>query len=169
MDVRKLRKIIELLTEFDVADFKLKDEESSVQIIRKYPLVQSHNQNSSTSAQSNHSIEANSNFGADDEKTANLTFANKGQKEQSPSNSHSLNDEKNIKSPMVGTFYSASSPDSEDFIKIGQKIEAGDMICIIEAMKIMNRIESDRAGIVKDILVQNGEPVQFGQVLVVLE
>ena len=70
---------------------------------------------------------------------------------------------------MVGTFYSAPSPDVDPFVKIGQKISKGDTICIIEAMKIMNQITSDVSGTVKEILVDNAQPVQFDQALVVIE
>ena len=74
-----------------------------------------------------------------------------------------------IKSPMVGTFYLSASPESTAFIEIGQNIVAGDIICIIEAMKMFNQIESDHSGIVKDILVENGHPVEFDEPLVIIE
>ena len=74
-----------------------------------------------------------------------------------------------VKSPMVGTFYRSSSPGAKPFVEIGDSVEAGDTLCIIEAMKLMNEIESDKAGTVKQILVENGQPVEFGQPLVVIE
>jgi acetyl-CoA carboxylase biotin carboxyl carrier protein len=73
-----------------------------------------------------------------------------------------------VKSPMVGTFYRAASPDSKPFVDVGDSVEVGDPICIIEAMKLMNEIEADKAGVVKEILVENGQPVEFGQPLVIL-
>jgi acetyl-CoA carboxylase biotin carboxyl carrier protein len=74
-----------------------------------------------------------------------------------------------VKSPMVGTFYRAASPGAKAFVEVGDRVEVGDPLCIIEAMKLMNEIESDKAGVVKRILVENGQPVEFGQPLVVLE
>lgn len=74
-----------------------------------------------------------------------------------------------ITSPMVGTFYSASSPTTPPFVEVGQSVKAGQVLCIIEAMKLMNQIESDKEGIIKEILVKDGAPVEFGQQLFVIE
>jgi acetyl-CoA carboxylase biotin carboxyl carrier protein len=74
-----------------------------------------------------------------------------------------------VNSPMVGTFYRAASPGSKAFVEIGQSVAVGDVLCIIEAMKILNQIESDRAGTVKRILVENGEPVEYNQPLFVID
>jgi acetyl-CoA carboxylase biotin carboxyl carrier protein len=73
-----------------------------------------------------------------------------------------------VKSPMVGTFYRAASPGAKSFVEVGDSVQAGDTLCIIEAMKLMNEIESDKTGVVKQILVENGQPVEFGQPLVVI-
>ena len=73
-----------------------------------------------------------------------------------------------VKSPMVGTFYRSSAPGAKAFVELGQTVKAGDTICIIEAMKLLNEIEADADGVVKEILVENGEPVEYGQALVVL-
>lgn len=73
-----------------------------------------------------------------------------------------------VKSPMVGSFYRASSPENRPFVEVGQSVAAGDTLCIIEAMKLMNEIESDAAGIVKAILVENGQPVEFGQPMFII-
>jgi acetyl-CoA carboxylase biotin carboxyl carrier protein len=73
-----------------------------------------------------------------------------------------------VKSPMVGTFYRAASPGSKAFIEVGDTVQEGDTLCIIEAMKLMNEIDSDKSGVVKEILVENGQPVEFGQPLVVI-
>jgi acetyl-CoA carboxylase biotin carboxyl carrier protein len=73
-----------------------------------------------------------------------------------------------IKSPMVGTFYRSSAPGAKPFVDVGQAVKAGETVCIIEAMKLLNEIEADQDGIVKEILVENGEPVEYGQPLVVL-
>jgi acetyl-CoA carboxylase biotin carboxyl carrier protein len=74
-----------------------------------------------------------------------------------------------IKSPMVGTFYRSATPGSQPFVEIGDRVEEGGTLCIIEAMKLMNEIESDKAGVVKAILTENGQPVEFGQPLFVIE
>ena len=74
-----------------------------------------------------------------------------------------------VKSPMVGTFYRAASPGAKPFVEVGDTVAVGDPLCIIEAMKLMNEIESDQAGVVKEILVENGQPVEFGQPLVRIE
>ena len=73
-----------------------------------------------------------------------------------------------VKSPMVGTFYRAASPGAKPFVEVGDTVAVGDTLCIIEAMKLMNEIESDRSGVVKAILVENGQPVEFGQPLFVI-
>jgi acetyl-CoA carboxylase biotin carboxyl carrier protein len=73
-----------------------------------------------------------------------------------------------VKSPMVGTFYRSSAPDAKPFVELGQAVKAGETVCIIEAMKLLNEIECDQDGVIKEILVENGEPVEFGQPLFVL-
>ena len=73
-----------------------------------------------------------------------------------------------VKSPMVGTFYRAASPGAKPFVEVGDTVQAGDTLCIIEAMKLMNEIEADASGVVKEILVENGQPVEFGQPLMVI-
>ena len=79
------------------------------------------------------------------------------------------NDEHTVTSPMVGTYYSASAPGAKPFVEIGMEIKVGQILCIIEAMKMMNQIESDKAGRVTAILAKNGEPVEFGQPLFIIE
>ena len=76
---------------------------------------------------------------------------------------------KALTSPMVGTFYSAPSPDADAFVKVGQTIKEGDVVCIVEAMKLMNEIESDFSGKITEICVEDGQPVEFGQVLMYIE
>src|SRR5687767_6891884 len=77
-------------------------------------------------------------------------------------------DAKLVKSPMVGTFYRSSAPGAKPFVEIGQAVKAGETVCIIEAMKLLNEIETDQDGVVKEILVENGQPVEYGQPLIVL-
>jgi acetyl-CoA carboxylase biotin carboxyl carrier protein len=73
-----------------------------------------------------------------------------------------------VKAPMVGTFYRSPSPDAKAFVEVGQAVKEGDTVCIIEAMKLMNEIEADAGGVVKAILVENGQPVEYGQPLLIL-
>jgi acetyl-CoA carboxylase biotin carboxyl carrier protein len=73
-----------------------------------------------------------------------------------------------VKSPMVGTFYRSSAPGAKPFVDVGQSIKAGDTVCIIEAMKLLNEIEADQDGVIKEILVDNGQPVEYGQPLIVI-
>src|SRR5207253_9531332 len=73
-----------------------------------------------------------------------------------------------LKSPMVGTFYRAATPGAKAFVEVGDTVQVGDSLCIIEAMKLMNEIESDKSGVVKQILVENGQPVEFGQPLMLI-
>ncbi|MBQ7696246.1 MAG: acetyl-CoA carboxylase biotin carboxyl carrier protein, partial [Lentisphaeria bacterium] len=75
----------------------------------------------------------------------------------------------NIESPLVGTFYAAPSPDLPPFVKVGDKVTPDTVICIIEAMKVMNEVKAEKSGVVKEIVAQNGQPVEYGQILMVLE
>jgi len=74
-----------------------------------------------------------------------------------------------VRSPMVGTFYRTPSPDAKAFVEVGQKVSAGDTLCIVEAMKMMNQIEADKSGVVKAILVESGQPVEFDEPLIIIE
>jgi acetyl-CoA carboxylase biotin carboxyl carrier protein len=74
-----------------------------------------------------------------------------------------------VESPMVGTFYEAPSPGAKPFVQVGQRVESGDTLCIIEAMKILNQIEADASGVIKSMLVENGQPVEYGQPLFVID
>ena len=93
----------------------------------------------------------------------------KDNKQDTDKKSSKLNIENSVKAPMLGTLYHASSPKAEKFIKVGKKVKVGDVLFIIEAMKTMNQVKSDRAGTVKKILVENGLPVEFNQDLVIIE
>jgi len=149
MDIRKIKKLIDLIQESDVAEIEIKEGEESVRISR-------------ASA------------------TAPIMMASSSMQQYAPAPIAPpaaavieapipANFDKAVKSPMVGTFYRSSSPESASFIEVGQSIAAGDVICIIEAMKMFNQIESDRSGTVKTILVENGHPVEFGEPLVIIE
>ena len=148
MDIRKIKKLIELLHDTDVAEIEISEGEESVRITRSGPnqvMVQAPMQSAQV-------ISA--------PETASIPVATTPV-DNTPSG-HQL------KSPMVGTFYRSPSPDSAAFIEIGSEVKVGDTLCIVEAMKMMNQIEADVAGKVLAILVEDGDPVEFDQPLVVI-
>jgi len=149
MDIRKVKKLIELLEESGIAELEIKEGEESVRISRHSPTS---NIQMATAAP----VAAAAAPAPAAAPAAEPVVAEK------PSGHE-------VRSPMVGTFYSAASPTAGPFVTIGQKVEVGDTLCIIEAMKMMNQIEADRAGVVKQILVENGQPVEFDQVLFIIE
>ena len=148
MDIRKVKKLIELLDESGIAEIEINEGEESVRISRyapNAPMAAPLQQYAAPIAAPAAPAEAES---------VPSTPAISG---------HTVN------SPMVGTFYTASAPGSPDFVKVGDNVNQGDTICIIEAMKILNQIEADKSGIVTAILVENAQPVEFGQPLIVIE
>ena len=109
------------------------------------------------------------NFEGDSIKTETIPIkSNESEKVEVNSEKSDSNGE-SILSPMPGTFYSASSPESDPFVKVGDTVSKGDTICIIEAMKIMNEIESEKSGVIKEVIVENGNPVEFNQPLFIIE
>lgn len=148
MDIRKVKKLIELLEESGIAEIEIKEGEESVRISRGSQLA-------SAPAPVLPAAAPAATVAAAPMPAAASAVAEK------PANA--------ITSPMVGTFYLASSPDAAPFASIGQQVKQGDVICIIEAMKIMNQIECDREGVVKSILAKDGQPVEYGQPLFVIE
>jgi acetyl-CoA carboxylase biotin carboxyl carrier protein len=150
MDIRKIKKLIELLRDTDVAEIEVSEGEESVRITRG-STNQIVVQNPQVAAAG--SIVASDSKAIQQEEKASET---------SPPPGHQ------VKSPMVGTFYRSPSPDSPAFIEVGSNVKQGDPICIIEAMKMMNQIEADSSGQVIAILVDEGDPVEFDQTLVVI-
>jgi len=150
MDIRKVKKLIELLEESGISELEISEGEESVRISRHPRLgVQTH---IAPAVPMVHAAPAAA--------AAPATAAG----EHTP-----RNDEHTVTSPMVGTFYSTASPGAKPFAEIGSEIKVGQILCIIEAMKMMNQIESDKAGRVTAILAKNGEPVEFGQPLFIIE
>ena len=148
MDIRKVKKLMELLEQSGMAEIEIKEGEESVRISRygdapammaPAPIIQA-------------------------PIAAPVAASNTPSEESAPViNGHPIH------SPMVGTFYSAPSPSAKAFVSVGQHVNQGDTVCIIEAMKIMNQIEADQSGTVIEILVNDGEAVEFGQTLVVIQ
>lgn len=162
MDPKKLEKFIMLLKKHDLDEIEVESEEENFRI--KARSHSGHWSGVSSSATPIHEL-----------RPIPHGYANAGGvgEQKSEENSSSQNSQtstgKKIFSPLVGTFYGAPSPDADQFVKVGSRIKRGDTLCIVEAMKIMNEIESEDDGIIKEILVQNGEAVEFNQALFILE
>ncbi|WP_338635698.1 acetyl-CoA carboxylase biotin carboxyl carrier protein [Erwinia persicina] len=157
MDIRKIKKLIELVEESGIAELEISEGEESVRISRApvnvgYPMMQQ-----AYAAPMMQQQPALANAVAPATAPAMETPA------AAEISGHI------VRSPMVGTFYRTPSPDAKAFVEVGQKVNAGDTLCIVEAMKMMNQIEADKSGIVKAILVESGQPVEFDEPLVVIE
>jgi acetyl-CoA carboxylase biotin carboxyl carrier protein len=150
MDIRKIKKLIELVEESGIAELEITEGEESVRINRysNAPVVAAQPQQ----------------FAA----PAPAAPAAAPVAEAAPAAAAEPAGHK-VLSPMVGTFYSAASPEAPKYVEVGQSVNVGDTLCIVEAMKMMNQIEADKAGVVKAILVENGEPVEFDQPLFIIE
>ena len=137
MDIRKVKKLIEMLESSDLEEIEIQEGEESVRLVKNKHITSS-------------------------EKTSEIPSEIDKNKTESPTKVISGN---LIKSPMVGTFYSAPSPGADDFVKVGDLIQEGDVVCIVEAMKMMNEIKSEFSGTIMEIHLVNTEPVEFGQSL----
>ncbi|MFO7808856.1 acetyl-CoA carboxylase biotin carboxyl carrier protein [Guyparkeria sp.] len=151
MDIRKVKKLIELLEESGVAEIEIKEGEESVRISRH--------------SQQPPMMQAAAPAPAPQPPAAAPSAASGEPAPREVPEAHG----KTINSPMVGTFYRASSPDSSAFVEVGTTVSKGDTICIIEAMKMFNQIEAEVDGTIKEILVENGQPVEYDQPLFVIE
>ncbi|MFU8797597.1 MAG: acetyl-CoA carboxylase biotin carboxyl carrier protein [Gammaproteobacteria bacterium] len=151
MDIRKVRKLIDLIEETGIAEIEIKEGEETVRISR-YGMPP-------TMVQQHHAMPAAS---LPAPVIAQVDTAMEHHK-KAVTQGHV------IKSPMVGTMYTAPAPGEKLFVEVGQKVEMGQVLCIIEAMKMLNQIEADKAGTVKMCLVDNGQPVEFDQPLFVIE
>ncbi len=154
MDIRKIKKLIELVEESGITELEISEGEESVRISRHaapapvaQPVV--------------HQYQAHS---AEPASPVAAAMAPAPEEPGMPAVSGHV-----MRSPMVGTFYRASSPGAKNFAEVGQTVNAGDTLCIVEAMKMMNQIEADKSGVVKAILVDNGEPVEFDEPLFIIE
>lgn len=151
MDIRKIKKLIELLENSSLTDMEIHEGEESVKLSR-------HNQTVFAAAPAPMAAPVVASAPAPVAPVEN----------QDDSSEVSKHDGKIQRSPMVGTFYTASSPDAEPFVKVGQKIKVGDTLCVVEAMKMFNQIESEFAGTVTKVFVENGQPIEFDEPLYVI-
>jgi|TARA_B100002049_G_scaffold112294_1_gene82876 acetyl-CoA carboxylase biotin carboxyl carrier protein len=155
MDIRKIKKLIELVEESGIAELEITEGEESVRIHRGPTGVQA---------------PVNYSFAAPAAPQAAPTAAAPAPAPAAAASAEPAQPEGHVvKSPMVGTFYRASSPTAKAFAEVGQQVKVGDTLCIVEAMKMMNQIEADKAGVVKAILVENQDPVEFDQPMFIIE
>lgn len=150
MDLRKLKTLIDLVAESDIAELEITEGDDKVKIVKSSAPVAP--------------VAAPAPMMAATPAPAAITDAEIA---ESKATADALEAD-TVKAPMVGTFYRAPSPGAPAFVEVGQTVQQGQPICIIEAMKLLNEIEADKAGVVKEILVQNGEPVEYGQPLFVV-
>jgi acetyl-CoA carboxylase biotin carboxyl carrier protein len=151
MDLRKLKKLIDLVEESGIAELELTEEGETVRISRNFT--------SSAPAQQHYA-----NYTPAQYAVAPQTQAPQAAVAEVPV----VEEGHAVKSPMVGSFYRSSSPDAKPFVEVGDTVAVGDTLCIIEAMKLLNEIESDKAGVVKKILVENGLAVEYGEPLFII-
>ncbi len=155
MDIRKIKKLIELLEESGLAEIEITEGEESVRIARNSPHAQVVTQYAAGPAPTAAAAPAAAPVPAPAPPAAAPAPAPR--------------DENLVTAPMVGTFYASPAPGAKSFVEVGQEVRVGQVLCIIEAMKMMNQIESERAGKVVAVLAKNGEPVEFGQPLFAIE
>ena len=149
MDLRKLKTLIDLVSESNISELEIAEADGKVRIVKASA------QAAPAAAPAAHS--------------APVTFATPVERAAPEAAATPAPTGNVVKSPMVGTFYRSASPGSDPFIEIGSVVKVGDPICIIEAMKIMNEIEADAAGTIREILCENGQAVEFGQPLFIIE
>ena len=152
MDIRKIKKLIELVEESGITELEVQEEEGTVRISRAAPAV----------------APAAIQYAAAPVVPAAAPAAAPVAAAPAEAPTAEISGHQ-VRSPMVGTFYRSSSPEAKAFVEVGQTVKVGDALCIVEAMKMMNRIEADKAGVVKAILVNDGEAVEFDQPLIVIE
>lgn len=148
MDIRKVKKLIEMLEESNLEEIEIQEGEESVRLVKNKPY----------SPVPNESIYSDSNQAVED-----VRLGNQEELAQDSSKDEELGDF--ISSPMVGTFYGSASPGSKPFVSVGDHVNEGDVVCIVEAMKMMNEIKSEFSGKVLSINVENEQPVEYGQTL----
>lgn len=150
MDIRKVKKLLELLEESNVTEIEIHEGEESIRISRQGQLAPTVQQVPMAGAMPH-------------------PVAPSPAQEPQPAAQVEEKAGHQVTSPMVGTFYRAPSPGAKPFTEVGQRVEVGGILCIVEAMKLLNQIESDKAGIVTEILVDNGQPVEYGQPIFTIE
>ena len=154
MDLRKLKTLIDLVAESDIAELEVTEGESKVRIVKSSAIPQNQMVMMQPQGMQQHYAPAHNGMPAPAAAPVEVVAEPTGHI---------------VKSPMVGTFYRSSAPGSPAFVEVGSTVKEGETLCIIEAMKLLNEIESDKAGVVKEILVENGQAVEYGQPLFIIE
>ncbi|MDH4060954.1 MAG: acetyl-CoA carboxylase biotin carboxyl carrier protein [Aquincola sp.] len=157
MDLRKLKTLVDLVSESNISELEITEAEGKVRIVKAVP-------GASVPLAAPLVMAAPVSAAAAAPHTAADAAAAGGTVGSAPADDGHI-----VKSPMVGTFYRSASPGAKPLVEVGQSVKAGDALCIIEAMKIMNEIESDEGGTITRIMVENGQPVEFGQALFVID
>jgi len=150
MDIRKIKKLIELVEESGINELEISEGEESVRINRGQVVAAA-------------PVQVAAPVAAAPVAAAPVAAAPAAEAAPAAISGHV------VRSPMVGTFYSASSPEAPAFVEVGQHVNAGDTLCIVEAMKMMNQIEADKSGVIKEILAQNEDAIEFDQPLFIIE
>jgi len=159
MDLRSIRKLLEIVQSHDIAEIEIKEGDTNIRITKnKEPVIMQ--------APAQQLVQAAPAAAPAQPQAAAPAAAAAESSAPAPAAEESGYV---VKSPMVGTFYAAPAPDADPFVQVGDHVNVGDTLCIIEAMKIMNPIEAEVSGTIRKILVQNAEPVEFGQPLFVIE
>lgn len=161
MDIRKIKKLIDLLEDTCVTEIEIQEGDYAIRVCRGNPNTVVTQGSMPSHSMPTPSVSASTPLDASF--SAPTASSVKASEAPYASSGHT------IRSPMVGTLYSAASPDAPPFVAIGQKIKAGDTLCIIEAMKMFNEVEADKSGTLIDILVKNGEPVEYDQPLFIIQ
>ena len=151
MDIRKVKKLIEMLEESSLAEIEIKEGEESIRISRSSSAMAMPTMPAAMPAMMPAPAAAVGDSASEEAEANDIPAGHQ------------------VKSPMVGTFYRAPSPGSTSFTEVGSKVNVGDTLCIVEAMKMLNEIEADKAGVVRAILKENGQPVEYGEPLFVIE
>jgi acetyl-CoA carboxylase biotin carboxyl carrier protein len=159
MDIRKVKKLMEMLEESNLAEIEIREGEESIRISRASSVGTGAPGVSAANPAGVHPAAAATGSSA----AAAPRAPGEPPTAPLPPSGHA------VTSPMVGTFYRSPSPGAQSFVDVGTEVKVGDVLCIIEAMKMMNQIESDKAGVVKAILKENGQPVEFGEPLFIIE
>ena len=148
MDLRKVKSLIDLVSESDISELEISEGPDKVKIVK-----------SSSAIKETH-------IGKSEDHYVMERQTDGDKKNVTPRENEQPNDGgSTILSPMVGTFYRAPSPNSKPFVSVGDEIKEGQTLCVVEAMKLMNEIPSDKTGVIREVLVENGQPVEYGQIL----
>jgi acetyl-CoA carboxylase biotin carboxyl carrier protein len=158
MEIEKIKTIVELMSDHDLTEFKIESDDMHL-CIRRGGVSSQHTMGTSTPAPQPAVTQA----------AAQATVQAAAIAEAAAVAAVAAAKRETIDSPIVGTFYRAGSPDAEAFVKVGSKVNPDTVVCIIEAMKVMNEIKAEKSGTIKEVLVENARPVEFGQPLFVIE